>query len=67
MIFFDARGLISRASAKFFLGVFSVFFVFLCFLGGVFVLFGCVFCFSHVSAIFFFGGGVSKTGNSRSG
>ena len=50
---------------------FLVFFGVFVFLGGVFVLCGVFFCFSRVSAslffLFFFGGGMSKTGNSRSG
>ena len=63
--FFDARGLISRVSAKNKVGVFSVFLLFLCFLGG-FVFF---FARYHGSAVFLFcfsGRAVSKTGNSRS-
>ena len=68
--FFERERFFSRVSAKNFIWVFFwCFLVFLLFFGGVFVLFFVFFCFSRVSAIFFwffFGGGVSKTGNSRS-
>ena len=68
-ILFDARGLISRVSAKIFGGG-NVFLV--CFLCVFFVLFwGCfLFCFIFRALArifcFFFGGGMSKTGNFRS-
>ena len=53
-----------------FLMFFSSVLVFLCFFGGVFVLFGVFVCFSRVSAEqknVFFGSGMSLTGSSRSG
>ena len=66
--FFDARGFISRASAKTFFEVFfPSFFVCFCAFGGVFLCFlGVFFLFFARQRDFFFGGGVSKTGNSRS-
>ena len=51
-------------------GVFLVFFlVFLVFFGGACVLFGVFFVFRALAGgkLFFFGAGMSKTGNSRSG
>ena len=61
--FFDARGLISRVSAEKKLGIFSSFLVFLCFWGGVFF---CLFFRALARKKCFFGGGMSKTGSSRS-
>ena len=71
-IIFDARSLNSRVSANFWGVFFPVFFgvwggggV-----GGVFVLFVCLFVFralARIKFVFFVGGGMSKTRNSRSG
>ena len=66
-VFFNARGLISHAPARFFWGVFLVF---LLFWGGVFVLFDFFLVLRALAGKkigFFFGAGMSKTGNSRSG
>ena len=67
---FDASAFLSRVSAIF-LGVFfSRFLGCFCAFGGCFFLYFLFVCFSRVSAIFwvfFSGGGMSKTGNSRSG
>ena len=69
-IFCDARGLISRVSAKKRRGVFFVFCGVFVLLGGCFCAFwGCFFVFRALTRFFFgffFGGGMSKTGNSRS-
>ena len=66
----DIGGLSRISASKFWGCFFRLVLVFLCFLGGVLVLFS-FFLFSRVSAIFFLffflGRVVSKTGNSRSG
>jgi len=74
---FLGRGLLfspffSRVSAKNFLGVFSVFFVFFVRLGGLFVFWGIFFFFFARQRVFLGGSFFSKahhteTGNSRSG
>ena len=71
-ISFDMGGLISRVSAKKNVGCFfRLFGVFCAFGGGIFVLFGGIFVLfarqrENKNRCFFFGGGMSKTGNSRS-